>query len=347
MPADLQTLTWVGAVLVALVAAAGNSGSVASAPTHQTVRVTSGTRMRVPIETTGASKGGVQVWVTLRSKGKIAIGLDSPDGTWIDPVDEGGRLKTTTLREFIDWSPFFHSWELRGRWIAADKRFSSAHEDAEMKVKAEAEALKLYNDAQSLLDRIIAEKRFQARGVFGFFPANSVGDDIEVYESGKLKTTFHTLRQQLAPGQMTHGIVTEGGSATNVIPGTLDMLFNFRFGTASRAEDLMQRTEAVLVKHGLDYRIEWSLSGAPYLTEPGALIDAVRHAVRKHTGIDTRADTGGGTSDGRFVATLGAQVVELGPVNATIHMVDENVLVSDLEKLPDIYFDVAKRLLVV
>lgn len=75
----------------ALVAAAGNSGSVASAPTHQTVRVTSGTRMRVPIETTGASKGGVQVWVTLRSKGKIAIGLDSPDGTWIDPVDEGNK----------------------------------------------------------------------------------------------------------------------------------------------------------------------------------------------------------------------------------------------------------------
>jgi 5-methyltetrahydrofolate--homocysteine methyltransferase len=108
-----------------------------------------------------------------------------------------GPEMIATLREFIDWSPFFHSWELRGRWIAADKRFSSAHEDAEMKVKAEAEALKLYNDAQALLDRIIAEKRFQARGVFGFFPANSVGDDIEVYESGKLKTTFHTLRQQV------------------------------------------------------------------------------------------------------------------------------------------------------
>ncbi|MBK8093451.1 MAG: methionine synthase [Verrucomicrobiaceae bacterium] len=109
---------------------------------------------------------------------------------------EGPEL-IATLREFIDWSPFFHSWELRGRWIAADKRFSSAHEDAEMKVKAEAEASKLYNDAQALLDRIIAEKRFTAKGVFGLFPANSVGDDIEVYEGGKLKTTFHTLRQQV------------------------------------------------------------------------------------------------------------------------------------------------------
>jgi 5-methyltetrahydrofolate--homocysteine methyltransferase len=111
-------------------------------------------------------------------------------------VYEGADL-IATLREFIDWSPFFHSWELRGRWIAAEKRFSSAHEDAEMKAKAEVEALKLYNDANTLLDRIIAEKRFTAKGVFGLFSANSVGDDIEVYEGGKLKTTFHTLRQQV------------------------------------------------------------------------------------------------------------------------------------------------------
>jgi 5-methyltetrahydrofolate--homocysteine methyltransferase len=111
-------------------------------------------------------------------------------------VYEGSDL-IATLREFIDWSPFFHSWELRGRWIANEGRFSSAQEDAEMKQKAEAEALKLYNDANTLLDRIIVEKRFVAKGVFGLFPANSVGDDIEVYEGGKLKTTFHTLRQQV------------------------------------------------------------------------------------------------------------------------------------------------------
>ena len=112
---------------------------------------------------------------------------------------EGTEL-VATLREFIDWSPFFHSWELRGRWIPSEGRFSSAHEDPQMKVSAEAEALKLYNDAQSLLNRISAENRFQARGIYGFFPANSIGDDIEVYTDESrttVKTVFHTLRQQI------------------------------------------------------------------------------------------------------------------------------------------------------
>ena len=111
-----------------------------------------------------------------------------------------GTDMVATLREFIDWSPFFHSWELRGRWIAAEGRFSSSHDDAEMKVKAEEEAVKLFKSANDLLDRIIAEKRFTPRGVFGFFPANSVGDDIEVYADdtrSSVKTVFHTLRQQV------------------------------------------------------------------------------------------------------------------------------------------------------
>ncbi|MDB6004129.1 MAG: 5-methyltetrahydrofolate--homocysteine methyltransferase, partial [Prosthecobacter sp.] len=112
---------------------------------------------------------------------------------------EGPEL-VAKLREFIDWSPFFHSWELRGRWIFADQRFSSAQEDAEMKGKAEEEALKLYKDANDLLDRVIAESRFNPRGIMGFFPANAVGDDIEVYADesrATVKTTFHTLRQQV------------------------------------------------------------------------------------------------------------------------------------------------------
>ena len=112
---------------------------------------------------------------------------------------EGTEL-VATLREFIDWSPFFHSWEMRGRWIPSEGRFSSAHEDPQMKVSAEAEALKLYNDAQSLLNRISAENRFQARGIYGFFPANSIGDDIEVYTDESrttVKTVFRTLRQQV------------------------------------------------------------------------------------------------------------------------------------------------------
>jgi len=105
----------------------------------------------------------------------------------------------STLRGFIDWSPFFHSWELRGRWLPAEGRFSSTQEDPELKASAESEALKLYQDAQTLLDDIIAKQHFTAQGIFGFFPANSVGDDIEVYadESRQTaQTVFHTLRQQ-------------------------------------------------------------------------------------------------------------------------------------------------------
>ena len=112
---------------------------------------------------------------------------------------EGTEL-VATLRNFIDWSPFFHSWELRGRWIPSENRFSSAHEDPQLKITAEAEALKLYNDALALLDRISSENRFQARGIYGFFPANSIGDDIEVYTDESrttVKTVFHTLRQQV------------------------------------------------------------------------------------------------------------------------------------------------------
>ena len=112
---------------------------------------------------------------------------------------EGTEL-VATLRNFIDWSPFFHSWELRGRWIPGENRFSSAHEDPQLKITAEAEALKLYNDALALLDRISSENRFQARGIYGFFPANSIGDDIEVYTDASrttVKTVFHTLRQQV------------------------------------------------------------------------------------------------------------------------------------------------------
>lgn len=129
-------------------------------------------------------------------------GVGTPQEGEASPHAAGGgsrEIGVGELRPFIDWSPFFHSWELRGRWIAAENRFSSAQEDPELKAQAEAEALKLYRDAQALLDRIIAEKRFDARGAFGFFPANSVGDDIEVYTDdtrAELRAVLHTLRQQ-------------------------------------------------------------------------------------------------------------------------------------------------------
>ncbi len=136
-----------------------------------------------------------------------------------------------------------------------------------------------------------------------------------------------------------------GTGATNVIPGTLEAVFNFRFSTESTVEQLQQRTAAILDKHGLDWSIDWALSGQPFLTEPGALLDGVAKAIRSVTGRETTPSTSGGTSDGRFIATLGTQVVELGPVNATIHQVDEHILASDLDLLTEIYYQTLANLL--
>lgn len=139
--------------------------------------------------------------------------------------------------------------------------------------------------------------------------------------------------------------LNSGTGATNVIPGELVAVFNFRFSTESTVEGLQKRVEAILDKHGLDYHLEWALSGLPFLTEPGALLDAVSASIKQVTGRDTRASTTGGTSDGRFIATLGTQVVELGPVNATIHQVNERVLASDLDVLTEIYYQTLVKLL--
>ncbi len=139
--------------------------------------------------------------------------------------------------------------------------------------------------------------------------------------------------------------ISAGTGATNVIPGELSALFNFRFSTESSVEDLQRRVAAILDKHGLDWQIDWSLSGLPFLTEPGALLDAVSASIRAVTGRDTTPSTSGGTSDGRFIATLGTQVVELGPVNATIHQINERVLASDLDLLTEIYYQTMVRLL--
>jgi len=136
-----------------------------------------------------------------------------------------------------------------------------------------------------------------------------------------------------------------GTGATNVIPGTLEAVFNFRFSTESTVEGLQQRTAAILDKYGLDWTVEWALSGLPFLTEPGDLLDGVAAAIRSVTGRETAPSTSGGTSDGRFIATLGTQVVELGPVNATIHQVDEHILASDLDLLTEIYYQTLVNLL--
>ena len=138
-----------------------------------------------------------------------------------------------------------------------------------------------------------------------------------------------------------------GTGAGNVIPGKLEVLFNVRYATSSRAEDLRARIEAVLARHGLDYQLTWSLSGEPFLSPVGGrLRDTVLDVCRELCGVTPLQSTGGGTSDGRFIAPLGTEVVELGPVNATIHKVDECVSVGDLERLPGLYRVICERLLV-
>ncbi|BBT38793.1 succinyl-diaminopimelate desuccinylase [Pseudomonas putida] len=139
--------------------------------------------------------------------------------------------------------------------------------------------------------------------------------------------------------------LNSGTGATNVVPGELTALFNFRFSTESTVEGLQARVAAILDKHQLEWSIDWALSGLPFLTEPGELLDAVSASIKGVTGRDTQPSTSGGTSDGRFIATLGTQVVELGPVNATIHQVDERILASDLDLLTEIYYQTLVRLL--
>ncbi|KPY72674.1 hypothetical protein ALO45_200156 [Pseudomonas syringae pv. syringae] len=139
--------------------------------------------------------------------------------------------------------------------------------------------------------------------------------------------------------------LNSGTGATNVIPGELVAVFNFRFSTESTVESLKSRVAEILDKHSLDWHIDWTLSGLPFLTEPGALLDAVASSIKAVTGRDTQASTSGGTSDGRFIATMGTQVVELGPVNATIHQVNECILASDLDVLTEIYYETLIKLL--
>ena len=139
--------------------------------------------------------------------------------------------------------------------------------------------------------------------------------------------------------------VHAGTGALNVVPGELEVRFNFRYCTASSAADLRARTEAVLARHALEFTLDWDLSGEPFLTTDGPLRRAVAAATQEVCGIVPRADTGGGTSDARFIAPLGAEVVELGPVNASIHKIDESVGLDELEQLPLLHRRVAELLL--
>ncbi|HET8899193.1 MAG TPA: succinyl-diaminopimelate desuccinylase [Rhodanobacteraceae bacterium] len=137
-----------------------------------------------------------------------------------------------------------------------------------------------------------------------------------------------------------------GTGANNVIPGQLQATFNFRYGTASTAESLVARSEAILRRYGIDFSLDWNLSGEPFLSPAGGrLRETVVSICRGATGSAPEQSTGGGTSDGRFIAPLGAEVIELGPVNASIHKVDEHVALADLERLPALYLAIIERML--
>ncbi len=147
------------------------------------------------------------------------------------------------------------------------------------------------------------------------------------------------------PTRLQISNLNAGTGAENVIPGDLRVLFNLRYSTEIDADAIKERVHALLDRHGLDYSLEWRLSGRPFLTPEGELVQAARAAIRELTGLEPELSTSGGTSDGRFIAPTGAQVLELGPLNATIHQVNECVAVADLELLASMYRRILQKLL--
>ena len=148
------------------------------------------------------------------------------------------------------------------------------------------------------------------------------------------------------PTSLQISTIRAGQGVTNVIPGSVEVLFNLRFSTEVTADEIRGRCEAILDQGGLTYDIEWSLSGEPFLTEPGALLNAVMDSIESTTGHVPEVSTGGGTSDGRFIAPSGAQVVEVGHVNTTIHQINERVKLADIPQLTKIYEGILERLLI-
>jgi len=138
--------------------------------------------------------------------------------------------------------------------------------------------------------------------------------------------------------------IQSGTGVTNVIPGELELLFNFRFSTEVTADELKQQVEQCLKNNNVDFSIQWTLSGNPFLTSKGKLLEATSSAIKEITDLDTIISTSGGTSDGRFIAPTGTQVIELGPVNKTIHQIDECVKIDDLDTLSTIYHSILKKI---
>ncbi|WP_347987882.1 succinyl-diaminopimelate desuccinylase [Methylomonas sp. AM2-LC] len=148
------------------------------------------------------------------------------------------------------------------------------------------------------------------------------------------------------PTRLQVSNIAAGTGAENIIPGQLEVQFNLRFSTELNESTIKSRTEAILNHYGFKYDLQWRLSGQPFLTTQGELLEATHAAIKTICGVDTVNDTGGGTSDGRFIAPTGTQVIELGPINASIHKIDENIALADLETLSDIYEQILRNLLI-
>ena len=160
-----------------------------------------------------------------------------------------------------------------------------------------------------------------------------------------IKETWDEGNEDFPPTTLQVSNIHSGTGTDNVIPGTLDAQFNFRFSTQLSEAQIRSRTEAILDAHELEYTLDWQLSGNPFLTSRGTLIDVVSQSIKHINGVETQCSTTGGTSDGRFIAPTGAQLLELGPCNATIHKVNENVKIAELDELTLIYEDILTRLL--
>lgn len=158
-------------------------------------------------------------------------------------------------------------------------------------------------------------------------------------------TTWDNGNQYFPPTSWQISNINGGTGATNVVPGTVEILFNFRFSTASTEQELKDRVHAILDKHNVKYDLQWELSGKPYLTPKGSLVEAISHAIEQSYGITPELSTSGGTSDGRFIADICPQVIEFGPLNATIHKLNECVAVADIEPLKLTYQRTLENLL--
>jgi len=158
-------------------------------------------------------------------------------------------------------------------------------------------------------------------------------------------TTWDNGNEYFPPTSWQISNINGGTGATNVVPGTVEIWFNFRFSTASTEQYLKDKTHAILDKHGLEYELKWELSGKPYLTAKGSLVGAISRAIEQSYGITPELSTSGGTSDGRFIADICPQVIEFGPLNATIHKLNECVAVADIEPLKLTYQHTLENLL--